>query len=85
MFKGLRTSFDRAKFSADEAVDFTDASFDLFVPKPAGEPDGDADSDSLRVPARPTFKHTTFNKCGANFTNAKLGFCVRPSPLSLSL
>ena len=64
-------------------MDFTDAQFDLFVVAAAdyfhlyGPGDG---AEGSRIPALPTFKHTTFGPSGANFTNAKLGFCVRVSP-----
>ena len=68
-------------------MDFTDAQFDLFVDAAAagsdhGDLDGTGDgTGGSRVPALPTFKHTTFGPSGANFTNAKLGFCVRAAPL----
>ena len=64
----------------------TVARFDLFVDGAAtgsgnGDLDGTADGvGGSCVPALPTFKHTTFSKSGANFTNAKLGFCVRAPP-----
>ena len=80
-FKGARTTFDRVKFSGEEAADFTDAQFDLFVDDATtGSDNGDLDgtgdgAGGSCVPALPTFKHTTFGANGANFTNAKLGFC----------
>ena len=81
IFKGERTSFDHAAFTADKAADFTRAQFDLFVDRDRHlEATADGAGDPC-VPALPTFKHTTFGKNGADFTNAKLGFCVRAAPL----